>query len=56
VPPASYYGPVPGPVYAPAPAYYPAPAVYYRPRFYAPPVVGIGFSSGYGWRGHRYGY
>ena len=56
VPPASYYGPVPGPVYAPAPAYYPAPAVYYRPRYYAPPVVGIGFSSGYGWRGHRYGY
>ena len=56
MPPASYYGPVPAPVYAPAPAYYPAPAVYYRPRYYGPPLVSIGFSSGYGWRGHRHGY
>ena len=54
VPPASYYSPAPAPVYAPAPAYYPAPAVYYGPRYYGPPVVSIGFGSGYGWRGHRH--
>jgi uncharacterized protein YcfJ len=58
VPPASsYYSPAPA--YAPAPVvYYPAPAYYYGPRpVYAPPVVSIGFSSGYGWRhGWRHGH
>jgi uncharacterized protein YcfJ len=53
VPSVSYY-PAPAPVYAPAPAYYPAPVYYGGPRYYGPPAVSIGFSTGYGWRGHRY--
>ena len=51
-PPATYpyYG-------APAPVYYPAPAYYYGPprAYYGPPVIGIGFSTGWGWRhGYRH--
>jgi len=56
VPPApSYYSPAPA--YAPAPVYYPAPAYYYGPprAYYAPPVVSIGFGTGWGWRhGYRH--
>jgi len=48
-PPATYYGPGPAPVYYPGPAYYYGP----RPVYYGPPVVSIGFGSGYGWR-HRH--
>jgi uncharacterized protein YcfJ len=50
-PPATYYGAGPAPVYYPAPAYY-----YGPPRaYYGPPLIGIGFSTGWGWRhGYRH--
>jgi len=57
--PAPAFGAGPVPYYGSpqAPAYYPAPAYYYAPPrvVYGPPVVSIGFGSGYGWRhGHRH--
>lgn len=43
------------PVYVPTPVYAPSPYLY-DPYWYAPVSIGLGFSFGNGWGGHRGGW
>jgi hypothetical protein len=47
---------VPQPVYVPAPVYAPAPVYVQEPYWYPPISIGLGFSFGRGWGGHRGGW